>query len=120
MAVLATSSQQGNARVWTGGSGVNTTDVVIQTKDSMRYDQHQLMSTAGAMQVFVSLDGTNFTTAPLSLIDQGAITSAPVLATVAGRLYGFVGYFAAIQVQQVGATAVANASLVQSPKFGPT
>lgn len=118
--VLATSSQQGNARVWSGGSGVANADVVIQTKDSMRNDQHMLMSTAGAMAVFVSLDGVNYTTAALSLIDFGATSTAPVIITAAGRMYGFVGYYALIQVQQSGAVAVANATLVQSKKGGST
>jgi hypothetical protein len=75
------------------------------------YDTCELMSTAGAMDVVVSLDGTNFTTAALSLADLGAITSDPVVVTAANRLYGFRGKFAAIQVRQNGATAVVNASI---------
>jgi hypothetical protein len=64
------------------------------------------------MNVFISLDGTNFSTAPLSLDDLGSITSAPVLATVANRTYAFRAVGAKkIRVQQTGATAVENACL---------
>lgn len=120
MATLAVQSNQGNALLWSGGVGVNANDVVIQTGDSMRYDEHMLFSVAGAMQVLVSFDGTNYSTAPLSLMDQGATTTAPVIVTAAGRVYSFFGYFAKIKVTQNGATAVTGASLVQSKKGGAT
>jgi hypothetical protein len=94
------------------GSGTNDNDLIFGTLLNMdTYDTFELMSTAGAMDVFVSLDGTNFTTAALSLADLGAITSDPVVVTAANRLYGFRGKFAAIQVRQNGATAVVNASI---------
>lgn len=93
------------------GSGTNDNDLIFGTLENMdTYDTFELMSTAGAMDVFVSLDGTNFTTAALSLADLGAITSDPVVVTAANRLYGFRGKFAAIRVRQNGATAVENAS----------
>ena len=94
------------------GSGTNDNDVVIQTDVIERHGAYMLMSTTGAMDVFVSLDGTNYTTAALSLIDFGGIVTTPVLVTIANRLYAFRGVFRLIRVLQNGATAVANAALL--------
>ena len=59
------------------------------------------------MNVFVSLDGTNFTTVALALLDQGSTASAThVTVTAANRMYQFRGKFRTIRVQQSGATAV--------------
>lgn len=102
----------GNALRYTAGVGVNDNDVVIQTGDVSQYREFQLMSTAGAMDVFVSLDGTNYTTAALSLVDWGATTTSPVVVTAANRLYAFYGAFNFVRVLQNGATGVANACLV--------
>ena len=94
------------------GTGTIDNDVVITFDDVVDgADTFLLMSTAGAMDVFVSLDGTNYSTAALSLTDMGAITSDPVVVTAANRCYGFRGKFKAIRVLQNGATAVANAVL---------
>lgn len=111
-------TQVGNVLRFAAGSGANDNDVVFQTGDVTAYDEYQLHSTAGAMDVFVTLDGTNYTTAPLSLIDQGATTNDPVIVTSAGTLFGFYGTFAKVRVLQNGATAVANATLVCSRKGG--
>lgn len=94
------------------GSGTNDNDVVIQSDDIQRYGAFMLMSTAGAMDVLVSLDGTNYSTAPLSLIDFGGIVTTPVLVTAANRIYAFRGVFKFVRVLQNGATAVANAALL--------
>lgn len=94
------------------GSGTNDNDVVITFSDIPDdIDTFLLMSTAGAMDVFVSLDGTNYSTAALSLTDMGAITSDPVVVTAANRCYGFRGKFAAVKVLQSGVTAVVGAVL---------
>ena len=94
------------------GSGTDDNDVVIEFNDIVDgADTFLLMSTSGAMDVFVSLDGTNYSTAALSLTDMGATTSDPVIVTVANRVYGFRGKYKAIRVLQNGATAVANAVL---------
>lgn len=116
--VLAKIAEASNAFQFAGGSGVSAADVVIQTGDATRFDEFMLMSTAGAMQVFASIDGTNYATAPLSLVDLGATSSAPVTVTAAGRIYAFFGIYAKVQVQQSGATAVANASMNCSKKGG--
>jgi NADPH:quinone reductase-like Zn-dependent oxidoreductase len=93
------------------GSGTNDNDVVIQTESIEARRYFELMSTTGAMDVLVSLDGTNYATAPLSLEDRGATTLDPVLVTAAGRVYRFIGAFVKVRVLQNGATAVANATL---------
>ena len=108
-------NEYGNRLVISAGSGTNDNDIVIQTDDVSKYRSFFLMSTAGAMDVEVSLDGTNYCTAPLSLIDLGATTTAPVLVTAAGRVYAFPCQALKIRVRQNGATAVANATLFASP-----
>lgn len=93
------------------GSGTNNDDIVIALNDVLNYDTFMLMSTAGLMDVFVSLDGTNYA-GPISLADFGAVTSDPVIVTAANRMYGFRGKFQKIRVMQNGAAAVENASLM--------
>jgi len=93
------------------GSGTNDNDVVMTLNRADPFDTFLLMSTAGAMDVFVSLDGTNFSTAALSLTDMGATTSSPVVVTAANRVYGFRGLFRSVRVLQNGGTAVQNATL---------
>ncbi len=111
---MATQLMLGNVLSFTAGTGVNDNDVVIQTTDVSGYREFSLQSTAGAMDVFVSLDGTNYTTAPLSMIDRGATTSDPVIVSAANRSYAFFGTFHMLRVLQNGATAVANAALLCS------
>jgi len=110
-----TSNDIGNLLQIHSGVGVSDNDIVIQSSEVSRYDEFLLQSTAGAMDVFVSLDGTNYSTAALSLIDLGATTTAPVIVTAAGRTYGFFGAFMRIRVLQNGATAVAGATLMCRP-----
>lgn len=101
----------GNALRYTNSSTADN-DVLIQTGDVSRYDSYELMSTAGTVDVFVSLDGTNYATAALSLVDKGATTSDPVLVTAAARVYGFRGKFLKVRVLQNGATNPTAASLL--------
>ena len=111
---MATQTMLGSVLSFAAGAGTNDNDVVIQTSDVSGYREFSLQATAGAMDVLVSLDGTNYTTAPLSLIDRGATTSDPVIVTAANRSYAFFGTFHLIRVLQNGATAVANAVLLCS------
>jgi len=101
----------GNVIRYTNSSTAND-DILIQTDDVSRYDTFMLMSTAGTVDVFVSLDGTNYATAPLSLVDQGATTSDPVVVTAALRCYGFRGKFRKIRIMQNGATNPTAATLL--------
>ena len=112
MATLAVAKNLGTALQYSAGVGAGDNEVVVQTGDVSAYDQFLLQSTQGAMDVLVSLDGTNYSTAPLSLIDMGATTSDPVIVTAANRTYAFFGTFAGVRVLQNGATAVQNAALV--------
>lgn len=112
VAGAATTITEGGNSTLYEGVGVNDNDIVIQTNDISRYNAFFLLSTTGAMDVLVSLDGTNYSSAALSLIDDGATTIDPVLVTVANRVYAFRGKFKAIRVLQNGATAVANADLI--------
>lgn len=93
------------------GASVDDNDIIIQTNDVQRYNAFFLMSTAGAMDVFVSVDGTNYSTAALSLVDFGASDVNPVVVTAANRIYGFRGKFSKIRVLQNGATDVTAAAL---------
>jgi hypothetical protein len=79
----------------------------LVTGDVSRHNVFMLMSVTGAVDVLASLDGTNFSTSPLSLVDQGATDAAPVLLTAAARVYGFRGKFRKLKVLQNGATGVA-------------
>lgn len=92
------------------GVGVSDNDLLFTTGAMGKFDACMLMSTAGSVDVEVSIDGTNFSTSALSLQDFGASTNDPVLFTVANRVYGFVGKYSKIRVRQNGATA-ATASM---------
>jgi hypothetical protein len=109
---MATPDHMGNCLRYKDGTGTNNDDIVIQTGDVSSYNEFTLQATDGAVDVFVSMDGTNYSTAPLSLIDLGATTSDPVIVTAADRTYAFFGRFALIRVLQNGATAVAGCTLM--------
>lgn len=109
---LATVDNIGNALRFVGGVGANADDVIVQTSDISKFDTFELMSTAGALQVLASIDGTRYATAPLSLTDMGATTSDPVIVTAANRLYRFRGVFSRLKVTQNGATAAADVVLI--------
>lgn len=102
----------GNVVQYNGVAGVSDNDVLVTTGDVSRYNSFMLISTAGAMDVFVSVDGTNYATAALSLQDMGATTTNPVLVTVANRAYGFRGLFRKIKVLQNGVTGVTAPTLL--------
>lgn len=99
-----------NYAIYTGNC-TDDNEVLIQTGDSLTYDACFLMSTTGAVDVFVALDGTNYATDPLSLTDNGAADTNPVIVTAALRIYSFATKFWKIRVLQNGATDAA-ASLV--------
>lgn len=97
-----------------GGSSADDNDVVFDISDNAElFDTWQLGSSAGAMDVFVSGDGTNYQSAALALIDLGSTApSTAVVVTEAGGNYGIRGRWKGIRVLQNGATAVANAYLI--------
>jgi len=111
MAQTGTLIYEGQCELWQGIAGVNAADVMIETSDVSQFDTFELVNQAGAAEVLVSLDGTNFTSAPLSLTDFGATTTAPVIVTAANRLYGWRGKFKIVRVRQNGATGVTSCQL---------
>ena len=102
---------QGRAQLFTG-TGVNDNDLVLTTPNVQIYSSFTLMTTAGAADVEVTLDGITWATAPLALEDMGATTNTTyVLVTVALRVYQFRGKFTQVRVRQNGVTA-ATAHLI--------
>lgn len=89
------------------GTGVNAADVLFTTPDVARFNIFEIMTTAGNVDILVSIDDVNFSTVPMALEDQGATTPTTyVTATAAtGRLYRFTGKYARIRMRQSGATA---------------
>ena len=98
----------------TGGAGTNDDDIVFDiTSNAEQFDTWQLGSSAGAMDVFVSGDGTLYQSAAIALIDLGSTApSTAVVVTTAGGNYGLKGRWKAIRVRQNGATAVEDAFLI--------
>jgi hypothetical protein len=94
---------QGHSCTYTNSSTADN-DVLVTTGDLSRFNTFHVMSTAGTVDVFASIDGTNFSVAALSLTDQGATTADPVVVTAANRMYGFRGCYAKLKVLQNGAT----------------
>lgn len=106
--------QGSSTKLYAEGLGENDNDVIVQADEILEYDTFQLMSTAGALDVVVSLDGENYSQAPYSLVDLGATSVDPVLVTVANRIYGFRGRFKSLRVLQNGATPPENVTLMCS------
>lgn len=96
-------TQLGNFVQYTG-SCTDDNEVIITTADLSQYDACSLVSLTGAVDVFTSLNGTDYITAPRSLQDFGAADNNPVLVTAALREYGFVGKWRRLQILQNGAT----------------
>ena len=83
-------------------------EVLFTTTNLTGYSSCTLMSTTGAVDVVASLDASNYSTAPLSLIDMGATDTAPVVVTAALRIYAFpLAGIRYIRVLQNGATDAA-------------
>lgn len=98
--------EKGEYTRYTNTSTLDDEEVIV-TGDIGRHNTFEVMSVTGAVDVYASLDGTNYSSAPLSLVDQGATDLAPVLVTTAGRMYGFRGLYAKLKVLQNDATDVA-------------
>jgi hypothetical protein len=114
-------------RVWRGGVGVNAADLVVDTTtwgNVYGYDTFVVKTTAGAVDVFVSLNlnaTTNtceaFETAAHGMADLNAVDTEPVVVTAANRTYGFRGAFCGIRVYQNGATAATGVVLVAKRNY---
>lgn len=96
------------------GVGVSDNDVIFEVASNAdQFDTWQLGSSAGAMDVFVSGDGTNYQSAAIALIDLGSTApSTAVVVTTAGGNYGIRGRWRKVKVLQNGGTPVANGYLI--------
>lgn len=104
-----------NAVEYFPGVGVNANDVLFNAAVE-KHSLFTLMSTTGAVQVLVSLDGVNFATAPLSMVDAGSASSTTtVIVTAPLRVYLFSGKFRVLRVTQNGATATAATLMAGNP-----
>lgn len=101
-------------------TGVNDNDVLLEMTQAThtavdQCDSWEISSTAGAIDVFVSMDGSNYLATAVSLVDRASNTpSTEVSVTAAGRLYGWRGHPRKIKFLQNGATAVANGNVTCS------
>jgi len=81
---------------------------IIVTGDLSVYDVCSIVSTTGAVDLLVSLDGeVTYTTVAMSFLDKGAVDTVPVNVTAAGTLYAFPVVFTHLKVLQNGATDAA-------------
>jgi hypothetical protein len=88
------------------GTGAADNDLLFTTANVQIYGSYTLMSTAGAVDVEVTLDGATWSTAALALEDAGSATNTTyVLVTTALRVYRFRGKYTQVRVRQNGATA---------------
>ena len=112
MAIVGKPHHRGTTLQVVGVAGVNDDDIVIELDNVDRFNDFVFGSTAGLMDVAVSLDGTNY----LNLIAfQDLMSVAPdtwVIITAVNRLYRFEGSFKSIRISQNAAGAVANAVLI--------
>jgi len=106
--IPSTEHPQAISQLYTG-TGVNDNDVLFTTGDVTFYNSFTLMSTAGAVDVVVSLDGSTYSTTALSLHDLGDTTaglSDYVAVTSALRVFKLPsGKYNKIRVLQNGVTA---------------
>jgi hypothetical protein len=93
------------------GSASADNALLFTTGEITRFDGCMLMSPDGAVDVEGTLDGTNWSTAAVSMQDLGATSVDPVLVTAADRMYYVPGKYRFLRVRQNGATA-ASASLL--------
>jgi hypothetical protein len=117
LAVLAFASAQGaeesfgnNGTRYYGTASADN-QLLFTTGEILRFGRGcMLMSPDGAVDVEGTLDGTNWTTTPITMQDLGAVTVDPVAVTAPDRMYYVPGFYRFLRVRQNGATAT-SASL---------
>ncbi len=107
----AAEESYGNLATRYYGSASADNALLFTTGELLRFDGCMLMSTDGAVDVEGTLDGTNWTTAPISMQDLGATTVDPVIVTAADRMYFVPGKYRFLRVRQNGVTASAASLL---------
>ena len=96
------------------GDCTENDEVLIQTDSLTGYHACFLMSSAGAVDVFVTLNGSNYSTAAFSLEDKGATDGTDAVVTTAGTVYGFATWFLGVRIVQNGATDATAALLCRT------
>lgn len=92
-------------------AGVNDNDIIMELDDAESYDEFFFMTVLGAVDVDVSLDGTNFAAAVAFTDRQSTAPATKVIITAAGLLYSIKGQFKAIRVRQNTATDATDGSM---------
>lgn len=115
MALIGTPHHRGTTLQIVGIDTTADNVICLEVDDVQRFNEFMLMSSAGAMDVEISIDGTNFT-GVLALEDKHSLTPATrVIVTAADRAYYFEGNYKAIRVRQA-VTNVTNPVLVCGQK----
>ena len=100
MANVGTQNFAGPTHQIIGIAGLADNQVVIELENAERYNEFTLMSSAGEMDVDVSLDGVNFAAA-VAIEDLHSLTPATrVVVTVADLIYRFQGTFKTVRIRQ--------------------
>lgn len=116
MSLVGTPNHRGTTLTLNGIAGTGDDAIVAELDDLSRFNEFSLMSSNGAMDVDVSLDGINFAAA-IALEDKHSTTPGTrVLVTAADQVYYFEGNFKSVRVRQNGVTAVADAVLMAGQK----
>lgn len=102
-----------DVKLYSGGLGASDNNVIVQIDDAAEFRHFLIHHTAGATDVVVSLDGTNYNTSAVSLTDLGSASfDTAVVVTAANRIYRLDGCFQAIRVLQNGATPPENVTVL--------
>lgn len=93
------------------GSSAGAGNTAIDSDEVSTKDCFMVQSVSGSVEVLGQLrEGGSFSS-PLALQDLNDTSAGLVAATVAGKMYGFVGNYHKLRVRQVGATAVTEVLL---------
>ena len=91
---------------WAGTAGTNDDDVVYTSPDVSEFNFHMIEATAGALDVWGSMDGVNYS--PVALAGNAvnnASSTARATSISAGNMVQIWGKWKHIRVDQTGATA---------------
>lgn len=99
------SNTQTRAKLFTGSASADNA-LLFTTDNVQQFNSFTLISHTGTVDVEVTLDGANWSTAALALEDRGATANGTyVVVTTAARVFGFRGKYTQIRVRQAGGTA---------------
>lgn len=98
-----------NVEAWSGGASDNDNEVLLEI-DARGFEEFSFGSTAGAFDVFVSLDGATFLATAVGVVN--ANTGVIAALTTAGAPFTLNGTFHKLRFMQNNVTAVAGFSLI--------